>query len=333
MTIRVGIIGTGVMGGDHANTLVTQVPGASLKSVFDMDALRARLVAEVNGAETVASDPVAMIRDKSIDAILVASPDSTHKNLVLECIAAGKPVLCEKPLAPTYAECLEVVAAEAAHSKRLVQLGYMRRFDPGYVDMKAMLASGEIGQPLLFHCVHRNVSAPPWFDARMAISNSAVHEFDIARWLLDDNFESVHAYRPHSNVSLTAGSPVFLVLATAGGQLVTIEVFNDASYGYDVRAELVGERGTISLCAPAHTELNRNSAKGVRHAFDWRQRFAAAYCQQMRAWINGIRKGVPVGASAWDGYAATRIAEAGIESLGKGRQVCIEMAKMPALYE
>ena len=103
----------------------------------------------------------------------------------MAAIKAGKPVLCEKPLAPASAECLRVIDAEVRGGKRLVQVGFMRRFDPSYADMKAVLQSGTVGQPLMFHCFHRNVSAPPWFTSIMAITNSAPHEFDIARWLLE----------------------------------------------------------------------------------------------------------------------------------------------------
>src|SRR4029078_13373 len=143
-------------------------------------------------------------------------------------------------------ECLDVIGAEAKLGKQLVQVGYMRRFDSPYVDMKAPRRPGQLGKALMFHCIHRNVSAPSWFDARMAVTNSAVHEFDIARWLLDDELTSVQAYAPGASEA-GAGSPVFLVLSTAKGLLVTIEVFNNAGYGYDVWGELGWDKGTLYL--------------------------------------------------------------------------------------
>src|SRR5690349_18343217 len=156
------------MGSDHARIFASQVPGATIQAIFDADSARAKSIADETGAAKVFSDATALIRDAAVDAVLVASPDQTHKDLTLAAIAAGKPVLCEKPLAPTPAECLEVLAAETKAGRRLVQIGYMRRFDPSYVEMKAGLASGRLGSALMFHCIHRNVAAPSWFDSKMA---------------------------------------------------------------------------------------------------------------------------------------------------------------------
>jgi myo-inositol 2-dehydrogenase/D-chiro-inositol 1-dehydrogenase len=196
VSVRVGILGVGVMGSDHARILASQVPGATVQAIYDADPKRAKAVAEEIGSGTVVTDALTLIKDGSVDAVLVASPDQTHKELTLAGIAAQKPVLCEKPLAPTSAECLEVIAAEVKLGRRVVQIGYMRRFDPSYTEMKTGLASGRLGSALMFHCIHRNVAAPSWFDSKMAVSNSAVHEFDIARWVLDAELVGVTVFRP-----------------------------------------------------------------------------------------------------------------------------------------
>ena len=332
VSVRVGIIGVGVMGADHARILAAQVPGASLQAVYDADAARAKAVAEEAGAATVLDDAFALIRDPSIDAVLVASPDQTHQALALACLEARKPVLCEKPLAPTPAECLDVVAVEAKLGRALVQIGYMRRFDPAYAELKAGLASGRLGAALMFHCIHRNVSAPSWFDSKMAVGNSAVHEFDIARWLLDAELESIQVFRPTPKTGASPGSPVFLVLESANGQLITIEVFNDATYGYDVRGELVCEKGTVALRAAARTEINLDLTQGTGYPADWRPRFADAYRLQAQAWVKAIAGGTVAGANAWDGYAAAAVAEAGLRSLAEGHRIAIELAARPALF-
>jgi myo-inositol 2-dehydrogenase/D-chiro-inositol 1-dehydrogenase len=332
VSVRVGIIGVGVMGSDHARILATQVPGAAIQAIYDADPARAKAVADETGAGQVFSDALALIADAAVDAVLIASPDQTHKDLTLAAIAAGKPVLCEKPLAPTPAECLEVLAAEAKAGRRLVQIGYMRRFDPSYAEMKAGLASGRLGGALMFHCIHRNVAAPSWFDSKMAVSNSAVHEFDIARWMLDAELTGITVFRPKPANGSSPGAPVYLVLESATGQLVTIEVFNDAAYGYDVRGELVCEKGTIALRAPLRTETNAELVQGTAYPVDWRPRFAEAYRLQAQAWINSIGRGGSSGASAWDGYAASAVADAGLLSLAEGRRVAIQLADQPALY-
>jgi myo-inositol 2-dehydrogenase/D-chiro-inositol 1-dehydrogenase len=336
VSIRVGIIGVGVMGADHARILGSQVPGATIQALYDADPARAKAVADETGARTVVGDAHALIGDPAIDAVLVAAPDNTHKELVLACIAARKPVLCEKPLAPTVAECLEVVAAESKLGRRLVQIGYMRRFDPAYVEMKSSALTGRLGAPLMFHCFHRNVSAPAWFDSRMAISNSAVHEFDIARWVLDAELTGIQVFRPKAAASSSPGAPVFLVLETSNGQLVTIEIFIDAAYGYDVRGELVCEQGTTSLRAPIRTETSINLTQGTAYPADWRPRFADAYRLQAQAWIRAIAAATSAaanaGASAWDGYAAAAVAEAGLQSLAENRSVAIRLVEKPVIF-
>jgi myo-inositol 2-dehydrogenase/D-chiro-inositol 1-dehydrogenase len=333
VSVRVGIIGVGVMGADHARLLASQVPGAVLQAVYDADATRARAVADEIGAQSVAADALTMIREPTIDAVLVASPDATHQELTLACIAARKPVLCEKPLAPTAAECREVLAAETKLGRRLVQVGYMRRFDPAYVEMKTTMASNRLGAPLMFHCVHRNVAAPSWFDSRMAVSNSAVHEFDIARWMLDAELAAVQVFRPKAARDDSPGAPVFLVLETTRGHLVNIEIFIDATYGYDVRGELVCEKGTVSLAQPSRTEINLDLARGGAYPADWRPRFADAYRLQAQAWVGAIASGAIAGASAWDGYAAAAVAEAGLQSLAENRSVSISLIEKPPLYK
>lgn len=329
MTVRVGIIGVGVMGADHARIVATETAGAKLQSLADADEKRVYALAADLGAETAVSDPMAVINDPSVDAVIIASPDATHQALTLASIAARKPVLCEKPLAPTAAECLAVIKAETALGRRLVQVGYMRRFDPGYADMKAACRSGEFGKALMLHCIHRNVSAPDWFTSGMAISNSAVHEIDIARWLLDCELTSVRVLKPAASPT----APVFLVFETSAGQIVDVEMFNNAVYGYDVRGELVCETGTVSLRSPVSIDINRGLAQCMGHPADWRPRFAAAYRIQMRAWINAIQSGTaPVGASAWDGYAAGAVAEAGLEALAQGRVAKVTLVDRPSLY-
>ncbi len=282
MSVRVGILGVGVMGSDHARILASQVPGATVQAIYDADAARAKAVAEEIGAGTVVTDALALIQDKSVDAVLVASPDQTHKEFTLAGIAAKKPVLCEKPLAPTPAECLDVIAAEVKLGRRVVQIGYMRRFDPSYAEMKSGLVSGRLGAALIFHCIHRNVAAPSWFDSKMAVNNSAVHEFDIARWVLDAELTAITVFRPKPAKGSSPGAPVVLVMESANGQLVTVEVFNDAAYGYDVRGELVCEKGTIALRAPLRTETNAELIQSTAYPADWRPRFADAYRLQAR---------------------------------------------------
>jgi myo-inositol 2-dehydrogenase/D-chiro-inositol 1-dehydrogenase len=264
--------------------------------------------------------------------VLIASPDATHPEFAIACIRAGKPVLCEKPLAPTAAEGLRVIEAEIAAGRRLVQLGYMRRFDPGYVEMKGMLESGAYGEALAFHCVHRNASAPPHFDAAAAIVSSCGHEVDVSRFVLSAELTSVKVFRAKRSKLATFDDPMLVVFETDKGQLVDVELFINAQYGYDVKGELVCETGTISFGPTLNTETRSNGVSATRLAPDWRPRFAAAYRIQNQAWINSIATAKPVGSSAWDGYVATTVTDAGVKSLKTGETVAIAYEKRPGLY-
>ena len=332
VTIRVGLIGAGIMGADHARILSQQITGVSLQFICDADHARARQIADATGAMHVSADPLTVISDKQVDAVLIASPDETHASLCRTCIEARKPVLCEKPLSQHSHECVEVLAAETKAGRRLVQIGFMRRFDPAYVEMKAALSSGKLGAPLMMHNFHRNVSAPANFTGQMAITNSAPHEFDIARFVLDAEYQSISVFRPKFADANRVGAPVFMVLQTLNGQLVNVEINNNAAYGYDVRGELVGEKGSVSLRSPVASELYVNLQSVTTYPSDWRPRFADAYRLQNAAWLKSIETGKPVGASAWDGYASTLIAEAGVKSLETGATVDVLPIAKPALY-
>lgn len=332
VTIRVAVIGAGVMGADHARIIATQVPGAVLQVVCDADEARAKSVASETGAKRVATDPKAVIAAEDVDAVLIASPDATHGPLTIACIAAVKPVLCEKPLAPTSAECLAVMDAEVKAGRRLVQVGFMRRFDPSYIDMKRVLASGAIGPALMFHCIHRNVEVPDWFTSDMAITNSLPHEFDIARFVLDTEYQSISIFQPKNVDPARLVTPVFVVIETTAGQLVNIEMNNNAAYGYDVRGELVGDKGTVSLRSPARSEVNLALRRSEAYPQDWRPWFADAYRNQDQAWIASLKSGQPAGAGTWDGYVATAVAEAGVRARASGRPEPIDLIKKPKLY-
>ena len=136
--------------------------------------------------------------------------------------------------------------------------------------------------------------------------------------MLNTEYESIAVFRPEFADSNKVGAPVFMVLKTMAGHLVTIEINNNAAYGYDVRGELVGETGSVLLRSPVASELNANLQSATSYPADWRPRFADAYRLQNSAWLKSIETGTPAGASAWDGYAATLIAEAGVQSLSSG---------------
>ena len=322
------------MGADHARIVAEDLPGACLQVVCDMDEARARSVAQTYGAQHVATDPEGVIAREDVDAVIVASPDFTHAPLTLTCIKAGKKVMCEKPLSQSSSDCIDVMKAEEAAGARHVMLGFMRRYDPAYLEMRQALKDGEIGRALMMHNWHRNGDTPAAdFTGAMAITNSAPHEFDILRYMLDTEATAITARQPKRSDSKVA--PVVMVIETADDQIVTVEVNNNAAYGYDVKAELVGEDGTIATNHVAYTRLDKAKTKSVTHDPDWRKRYAEAYRQQNRAFLAWVRGGAypELASSAWDGYAAAVIAEAGVRALDAGAREPIHFIDKPEFYK
>lgn len=323
MTVRVGVIGAGIMGADHANTIHRKLSGAVLSAVADVDAHRARAVADASGA-SVPADGFALIDDPAVDAIVIASHDSTHAELTLAAIEAGKPVLCEKPLAPTVAQSAAVVAAEQraiGSGIQLVSVGFMRRFDPGYVRLKAALTAGRVGPAVVVHGYSRGVASGPGATSESSITGSAIHEFDCVPWLLDSPVTEVswHAGRQSGLVDPVLRDPQMLLLRTADGVLTTVEVFLNARYGYDVRCDIVCEQGTLALTEPTVMVVDGSRTHGYDYAADWRPRFAEAYRVQLQEWVDSVATGVvsPL-ASARDGLTAAVVAEAMIASMHDG---------------
>ena len=309
------------------------MPGATLQVVCDMDETRARAIADAHGAGDVATDPEAVIARADVDAVIVASPDFTHAPLSKACIAAGKRVMCEKPLSQNPDECLEVMAAEEAAGARFVMLGFMRRYDQSYVEMQAALQNGTLGRALMMHNFHRNVETPAAdFTGAMAITNSAPHEFDVVRHVLGTEYRSISAYQPRRSDAVVA--PVVMVLETTDDQLVTIEINNNAAYGYDVRAELVGEAGSIAMNNVAYTRTDIKLASSTRYDADWRTRYREAYVRQNRDFLSFVETGTfPATASdCWDGYCAAFVAKTGVTALETGQKQAVEMIAKPEFY-
>jgi myo-inositol 2-dehydrogenase/D-chiro-inositol 1-dehydrogenase len=324
MSVAVGVIGTGVMGAEHARLVRRETPGAHLAGVFDADAARAQAAA---AGAAVFPDPRSLIESDRVGAVIIASPDATHAELVLACLEAGKPVLCEKPLASSAAEALRVVQAEVALKRRLIQVGYMRRFDPGYQEMKRTKDEGGVGATVLLHNVHRNARAPEWFTGPMAVTNSFVHEIDISRWLTGSEMVSARV------AAGPGGDPLMITMQTDRDEIVSTEVYLNAAYGYHVHAELVGREGTVALAPSALTLRNKDRMGGVAYPDNWIPRFGEAYRRQITDWIGAIATGTSVGASAWDGYVASAIAEQIAAGLSASGPTTLSYASRPSFYD
>ena len=323
MTVRVGVIGVGLIGEDHVRRLTTVLDDAPVTALTDVDSGRAATVAEKYGVGTVHASGEAVIADPQVDAVVVASWGPTHEQYVLAAITAGKPVFCEKPLATTPEACERVLAAETAAGRRLVQVGFMRRYDPAYRALRAAVWDGSIGAPLLAHMAHRNPAVPPSVASEDAINDSAVHEIDVTRWLLDEEITSVMVLSPRRSSLAADGlqDPMVVMFRTASGVLVDDELALNVRYGYDIRADVVGETGHVQLPADGPVPP------------DWRVRFADAYDTEFRSWTADVAAGRPPGGpGAWDGYAATVVAGACVSALKSGTWTEVVLRDRPGLY-
>jgi myo-inositol 2-dehydrogenase/D-chiro-inositol 1-dehydrogenase len=325
--LRIGIIGVGMMGADHAERVARRISGARLVAVSDPDTARATSLAAALEGVRVVADPLALIGDAEVDAVIIASPGFAHAEQLMGCLEHGKPVLCEKPLTMDAESSLRVVEAEHKLGKQLIQVGFMRRFDPEYAALKQLLDSGELGQTLLLHNVHRNKSVPATFRSEMIVRDSMVHEVDVARWLFGDEITriTVHAPKPSSLVGEGVLDPQFAVFEMASGALADVEVFVNFQVGYEVRCEAVAERGSATIGLGVDVLTRAAGHWGGAVPDDFRVRFGLAYDVEVQRWVNAAAKGGVDGPTAWDGYAAAAVCTAGVQSLQEGRPVDVEM--------
>lgn len=316
------------MGASHVATLASGVPSVEVTRVFDMDTSRATEIASSVGA-AIADSADALIDGADVDAVVIASPDFTHADLVLASLRAGKPVLCEKPLAVTADEARTVVDAEVALGRRLVQVGFNRRFDPGFQDLKASVDDGSLGEVRVLHGIHRNASNSTSTDDAGLVTGSMIHEFDTFRWLLGGEIVGI---RVESPVVDGFRDPQVATLWTSGGQMITAEVFVNAGYGYDVRVEVVGTGGSATLEPRTPVVRRIAGSTGSTIGSDFVAHFIESYRLELAAWADAALAGTVVGASAWDGYVANLVAASGVRALGSGVREAVDVPDRPGLY-
>ena len=334
MNVKVGVIGVGMIGQDHIRRITGVLSGGAVVAVTDVDAARAGQVAAGLPGARVHPSAEDLIADADVDGVLVASWGPAHEDQVIAAISAGKPVFCEKPLAPTLRACQRILDAEMAAGRRLVQVGFMRRYDAGYRALRAALDDGSIGAPLMMHCVHRNRSVPPYgFTTEMIITDSAVHEIDIVRWLFDSEIVAASVLKPRRTANAPADlhDPLIILLELASGVLVDDEVFVNAGYGYDIRGEIVGESGTAALADLSEATVTA-AGRTNRVPVDWRDRFVHAYDEELQDWLNAVAGGTCTGPSTWDGYAAAAVADAALAALRTGHRTAVSMPGRPDFY-
>lgn len=334
-TIRVGVIGCGAIGKEHIKRLHHKLLGSRVTAVMDVVTDGAKAGAELADEQCKVYDNINdIVADPEVDALVVTTPGFAHKEAVLAAVKAGKPVFVEKPLATTAADCKEIVDTEMAGGRQLVQVGFMRRYDKGYLQMKELLDSGSFGKPLLAKCTHRAISVDDAYTTDMAVTDTAIHEIDCMHWLLNDDWDTVQvilgANTKHAREGLA--DPQIMIFRSKKGMTVLLEVYVNSNFGYDINCELVCEEGVINLPTPAYPVVRKERQISMAIEQDWINRFIDSYDVELQAWLDGVREDRVDGPTAWDGYIASVTADALVASQKSGQIEKVDFGETPSFY-
>jgi len=333
--LGIGVLGVGEMGRRHAENLRRLVPNAELVAVADVNAERARQTAAELEIEKSYGSLEAMLECKGLDAVVIATPDKFHAATIKGLAAAGKDMLCEKPLALTVSDgqqCLDSVSKTGVR----MQVGFMRRYDPAYRAAMRRIEAGEIGTPVIFKSLSRDKDGPPLSAYEpningMLFYTNSIHDFDLARWLMQDEASEVHAYttvaiRPEvARFGDVVASVVNLKFAQGG--IGNIESYAQAVYGYDVRTEIVGSKGSILIGSMNRTPATLLAAHGSSQpiADHFLSTFADAYLAEIRDFTECILYDQPLRVTGEDGLRALVIAAASEKSHLDSRPVKVSL--------
>jgi len=327
MTISLAVLGAGRIGQVHA-AAISQVRGARLAAVSDPVASVAQKVADTYGCAIRSIDEIAAAKD--VDGVVICTPTDTHADLIEKFVAADKAVFCEKPIdlsLDRVKACLKIV--EKAGAKLMV--GFNRRFDPDFCAVRAAIDADKVGSVEMVTITSRDPGPPPLdYIGRSGgiFRDMTIHDFDMARWLLGEEPESVVAL---ASVLVDpaigrAGDydSVNVILRTAGGRQAVITNTRRATYGYDQRIEVLGSKGMVAAKNKREANIEIASADGFTRPpllNFFMTRYTEAYVAEIAAFVAVVRDGMAPSPNGRDGLIALALAEAAIKSAREGRAV------------
>jgi inositol 2-dehydrogenase len=333
MRLNVGLIGLGRLGKVYARDLSSRLANTRLTAVADVDATAAQDVAATFDVPRSYTDPRELLADRNVDAVVIASPTHTHKDVVIAAAASGKPTFCEKPLALSLDDCRTMQDA-VKQSGAFFQMGFMRRFDPGYAAGHQQIAEGRIGRPVVFKATSRDPFRPSLEYANPASSGGilvdmGIHDFDLARWFMGEvktvsAIGGVLAYPEMATVGDIDNAIATLVFED--GRLGVVDLTRNGFYGYDIITELLGTEGTIRIGYLRETPVLTMTKNSVTHDTVpyFMERFERAYALQLQNFAENVQHQRPAPITIEDGIEALRVALAATEAYTVGRPVRVK---------
>lgn len=328
--LNVGLIGVGRLGRVYARDLSSRIAQTRLVAVADTNGALAREVASEFDVAQAYDEPARLIQDAAVDAVVIVSPTHTHRTLVVAALNAKKPTFCEKPPALSLAEATEMADAEK-RSGTFFQMGFMRRFDPGYAAAKRQIEAGKIGRPVVFKSTSRDPFPPSLEYANPKSSGGifidmGIHDIDLARWFMGDvaSVQAVGATLVFPELATVGDRDnVIATLTFADGRLGVIDLTRNGFYGYDITTELLGPEGTIRIGYLRETPLLIMTRNSVAHDTVpyFMERFERAYTLQLENFAENVLRGRLAPITIQDGVEALRVAVAATRACDTGQRV------------
>jgi len=321
----------------HGRNFARALPGVRVEAIVDPDDAARTTAAQELQVDRAFSSLEAALQGVDCDAVCIATPTFTHRDLTVTAATAGKHVLCEKPMALSVADALEMMAA-VRRAGVLFQIGFMRRFDEEFMEAKALIDEGAIGQVTFVRSLTRGPGLPPPWAWSTAKSNGMLaevnsHDFDVLRWLTGSEFARVFAQvRVRKALEVSATHPDFYDVAVVLCEMAnrTLGVVDGAcpvDYGYDARAEVLGTQGLLTIGAVSQGTVVRALRDGqvVQHTFrSWRDRHRTAYLREDQEFVESIRSGRPPRVDALDGLRTLEAVLAASQSVRSGQPEIVQ---------
>lgn len=330
--VQVGVLGLGRLGKVYARDLAAAIPETELVAVCDTDPKALQETSEEWGIEAAYLSPQDLIEDKDVEAIVIVTPTDTHCELVEAAAGVGKSVFCEKPLSISL-EAAKALKGVVESSGIFFQMGFMRRFDPGYAAAKEKIEKGQIGKPVVFKSSSRDPFRPSLEYLNPASSGGifmdmGIHDFDLALWFFGkiDSVSSVGGVLAYPEVETVGDIDNGIVsLNFADGRIGVVDLSRNGVYGYDISTEILGTEGTVRIGYLRETPITMMSPNSIAHDTVpyFMERFEKAYTRQLRDFAVNLLEGRPAPITIDDGIEALKVAAAAARSYEEKKAVAV----------